>query len=201
MMAMPMSAATKRSPLSDWAIGGARGEAVRLEGFAIADYSAAPRFGCKGPGAADWLAAAGLPVPAEPNTWVPLDDGGHVARLGLTEFLVETDASVVAALAARPRTAGVYPVLRQDLAVGLVGENLPELMAQTCNVNLAALDLMRRPVVLTSMAGVAVILAPGEEAGRPACRLWCDGTYGRYLWETVIGIAAELGAAPAHPTG
>lgn len=201
MMAMPMGAATKRSPVADCAGGGVRAGAVRLEGFAIADCSAAPRFGCKGRGAAAWLADAGLPVPAEPNTWAPLDDGGRVARLGMTEFLVETDASVVAALAARARTAGVYPVLRQDLAVELAGEHLPELMAQTCNVNLAALDLARRPVVLTSMAGVAVILAPGEEAGRPACRLWCDGTYGHYLWETIVGIAVELVGAPAHPTG
>ena len=196
-----MNAPLPRSPVADCAIGAAGGGAVRLEGLAIADHSAAPRFGCKGPGAAAWLADAGLPLPAEPNSWMPLGDGGRIARLGVGEFLVEADASLVATLAARPRSAGVYPVLRQDLAVVLVGEHLPELMAQTCNVNFAALDLTRRPVVLTSMAGVGVILAPGEEAGRPACRLWCDGTYGHYLWETVTGIAAELGAAPVHPTG
>ena len=32
----------------------------------LADLSLTPRHGCKGPGAAGWLAAHGLPVPARP---------------------------------------------------------------------------------------------------------------------------------------
>jgi sarcosine oxidase subunit gamma len=30
-------------------------------------------------------------------------------------------------------------------------------------------------------------------AGRPTLRIWCDGTYGHYLWETLLDIAGDLG--------
>jgi len=44
------------------------------------------RFGVKGPGAAEWLAAHGIVVPPAPNTWAGAvnadDDAILVARLG-----------------------------------------------------------------------------------------------------------------------
>jgi sarcosine oxidase subunit gamma len=90
----------------------------------------------------------------------------------------------------------VYPVLHQDAALVLCGEAVNDLLLQTCNVNFGALDLAARPVVLTSMAGVAVTVMPGARAGKPYYRVWADGTYGLYLWETLAGIAAELGGGP-----
>jgi sarcosine oxidase subunit gamma len=163
----------------------------------IRDVSLAARIGCKGPGAAAWLAAAGILLPKAPNTWLPLADGGLVARLGLTEYLVEATADTLTPLRARPREPGVYPVLREDAALALGGPALPELLRQTCNVNFAALDLARRPVILTSMAGVGVTVIPGEFRGALCYRVWCDGTYGEYLTETLLDIAAELDAK--HP--
>jgi sarcosine oxidase subunit alpha len=156
------------------------------------DWSATPRAGVKGPGAADWLAALGLPVPPSPNGWLRLEDG-LVARLGLTEFLVEGPQ---AAKLDAPPAAGVYPVLRQDTALAIRGERLNDLLLETCSVNFAALDPAARPVVLTSMAGVAVTVIPGEDAGTPSCRIWCDGTWGEWLAETLAGVAAELEPTP-----
>jgi sarcosine oxidase subunit gamma len=167
----------------------------------MADLSDLARHGCKGPGAAQWLAALGLPVPDAPNTWLPLEDGGRIARLGLTEFLVEGSASRLDAVMAAPRAAGVYPVLRQDAALVLTGDRLDELLRQTCSVNFRPLDPADRPVVLTSMVGVAVTAIPERLAGRPALRLWCDGTYGHYLWETLLEIAIELGGGAIAPHG
>ena len=46
------------------------------------------------------------------------------------------------------------------------------------------------------MAGVGVTVLPGERMGRPYLRLWADRTYGHYFWETLAGIAAELGGGP-----
>jgi len=50
----------------------------------VCDLSALARVGVKGPGAAEWLAARGVPVPNEPKTWRPIDGGGLVARLART---------------------------------------------------------------------------------------------------------------------
>lgn len=156
------------------------------------DVSRTPRAGVKGPGAADWLAALGLPVPDSPNTWLPVD-GGLVARLGLTEFLVEGPRSAALAAPLAPR---VYPVLRQDTALVLTGARLNDLLLETCSVNFAALDPAARPVVLTSMAGVAVVAIPDAIDGTPRLRLWCDGTYGEWLAGTLAEVAAELEPTP-----
>ena len=158
------------------------------------DVSRTPRAGAKGPGAAAWLASLDVPVPRAPNSWLPLP-GGLIARLGLTEFLVEGPE---AAKLAAPLAQGVYPVLRQDTALVLRGARLNALLLETCSVDFRALDLATRPVVLTSMVGVGVTVIPGEEGGMPCCRLWCDSTYGEWFVETLAGVAGEL-TQPGHP--
>jgi sarcosine oxidase subunit gamma len=174
------------------------GDATLARTLGIADVSYLHRTGFKGQGVAAWLDEQGVPVPEAPNTWRPLAQSGFIARLGLTEYLIEDGLTgrTSAKLAHREPALRVYPVLRQDLALALCGEALHELLLQTCNVDFRALDLEARPVVLTSMAGVAVTVLPGERLGRPYYRLWADGTYGMYLWQTLVGIAAELGGGP-----
>lgn len=165
----------------------------------VCDLSFLPRLGVKGPGAARWLAGHGIPVPAEPNRWEPLPQGGLVARLARTEFLVEDGfaGGPVAVLAQQLQVGtGVYPVPRQDCALALTGSAVPELLVQTCNVDFAAQDPAARIVTLTSMVGVSVTALRRQAAGRDAFRLWCDGTMGPYLWETLSGIARELGGGP-----
>jgi sarcosine oxidase subunit gamma len=159
----------------------------------IADLSHLPRTGTKGPGAAGWLAALGLSVPVQPNSWHTLPDGGLVARLGLTEYLIEGDASTVGSLMQAERAAGVYPVLRQDASFALCGERVNELLLQTCNVDFRNLDAEPSKVILTSMAGVGITILATRTGALPCYRLWCDGTYGIYLWDTLVGIAEELG--------
>lgn len=163
----------------------------------LADLSFLTRFGVKGPGAAAWLATQGVSVSDRPNTWVALPGGGLVARLGMTEFLVEDSLESQIAprlqLASRQPPERVYPVLRQDLAIGLYGEAVNELLLETCNINFQALNLTEYPVVLTTMVGVGVTVLPGERAGLPYYRLWCDSTFGSYFWQTLSDIARELG--------
>lgn len=186
-----------RNPLStDWNVmppvvrGFDGDDAQRAAVAGVADLSHRPRTGAKGPGAAGWLAALGLPVPGQPNSWSTLPDGGLIARLGLTEYLVEGDASIVATLMQTGRTAGVYPVLRQDVSFALCGSQVNDLLLQTCNVDFRSLDVDPEKVILTSMAGVGITIL----STRSGCyRLWCDGTFGLYLWDTLVGIAEELG--------
>lgn len=173
------------------------GDRQRIACLGIADLSCLTRFGVKGTNAAEWLAKGGLPIPDRPNTWHSLPEGGIIARLGLTEFLIEDSInSAIApqlANACKSPPAKVYPILRQDLALGLVGDRLNDLLRQTCSFNFQALSLGDRPVVLTSMIGVAVTVIPGESNGQSYYRIWCDRTFGMYFWQTLIQIATELG--------
>jgi sarcosine oxidase subunit gamma len=45
------------------------------------------------------------------------------------------------------------------------------------------------------MIGVSVIIIPGEREGIPFYRLWCDITFGSYLWQTLVQIIHELGGS------
>jgi sarcosine oxidase subunit gamma len=171
-------------------------DAQRMARLGIADLSWLVRCGLKGPHSVAWLTAQGIAVP-EVNCWGPLAGGGLVARLGKTEFLLE-DASggnrvqqLAAELAKLP--AGVVPVLRQDAALALTGAALDTLLRQTCNVNFKTLDPKTRQLALTSMVGVPVVISPEEMAGMAGYRVWCDGTYGTYLWQTLLDVACELG--------
>jgi len=154
------------------------------------------RVGVKGPRAAEAIKQLGLAVPARPNTWAPLraqdrdDSWNVVGRLGFTEFFVEErgDAAGVTALEALAagESAGVYPVLREDTALVLGGEGAADVLAQVCNVDFDALEIAQRPVVMTLMVGVGVLVLPQVSLEDGAIyRIWCDPSFGQYLWETL----------------
>lgn len=174
--------------------------AERVVTLGICDVSALRRLGVKGPAAGQWLADRGVPVPASPNAWCDGGQGGLVARLARTEFLVEDGfaGGDVARLSTELKagTAGVYPVPRQDCALLLTGARVGELLVQTCNVDFSAQDPLARPVTLTQMVGVSVVVLRSVVGAVQGWRLWCDGTSGPYLWETLCGIAQELGGGP-----
>jgi sarcosine oxidase, subunit gamma len=165
------------------------------------------RFGIKGPRAAELLQQQGLVVPDRPNTWAPLraqdrDDSPNViARLGNTEFFLEEqgDAPGIAALAAVTVAglAGVYPVLREDFAAVLGGKRATEVLTEVCNVDFAAQVSARRPVVMTLMAGVAVVVLSQPADTGPEYRIWCDPSFGPYLWETLASVVRTITGSAA----
>jgi sarcosine oxidase subunit gamma len=88
----------------------------------------------------------------------------------------------------------VYPVLREDWAFGLGGEQVHDVLAQVCNVNFAALPLASRPVIMTLMIGVAVLVVPQSGgAAERHYRIWCDPTFGPYLGESLGAVVIECG--------
>ncbi len=154
--------------------------------------AAGRRFGVKGTRAAEALSELGLAVPAQPNTWAPLRAGAAdasdvIGRLGSTEFFIEEsgDAAGIARLEELMSggAADVYPVLREDYALVLTGPGAGAVLAQVCNVNLPALDFAARPIVMTLMIGVAVLVLPQPSAGGTIYRIWCDPSFGAYLRE------------------
>jgi sarcosine oxidase subunit gamma len=157
------------------------------------------RWGCKGPAAPQWLAEQGLPLPPDYNRYRELVTGGLVARLGVTEFLIEADAATLGLLhdAAMPagRVHGLYPVFRQDAALQLEGPALHTLLRQVCSVDLQARDNPPDAVFLTSIVGVGVTLLWRGEA----LLMWADGTMGSYLWDTLAEVARDCGSLRVRP--
>jgi len=160
------------------------------------------RVGIKGPRAAEALRQLGLAVPRNPNTWAPLrpadrdDSWNVVGRLGFTEFFVEErgDASGIAALEllVAGDFAGAWPVLREDRGFVLGGEQAAGVLAQVCNVNFNALDIAQRPVVMTLMVGVGVLVLPQALPDGAIYRIWCDPSFGPYLWETLEEVVQKM---------
>ncbi|MEQ1880767.1 MAG: hypothetical protein ABL878_07310 [Burkholderiales bacterium] len=174
------------------------GSVVHLETVALTDLSCLKRFGLKGAGAEKWLQEQGVPVPPAINQRGPLGQRGLIARLATTEFFIE-DGSAAENNADQLRDRlqrglpGVTPVLRQDAEIAMAGPASYEILAQTCSVNFTALDLAARPLVMTSMIGVSVLVIPGLWEGKLLFRIWCDGTFAPYLWEHLLEIAQDLG--------
>jgi sarcosine oxidase subunit gamma len=159
----------------------------------------AARWGCKGPSAPQWLAEHGLPVPPAYNRYCELATGGLVARLGVTEFLIEADTATLSLLqdSALPagRVHGLYPVLRQDAALQLEGPALHMLLRQVCSVDLQARENPPDVVFLTTMVGVGVTLLWRGDA----LLLWADGTMGSYLWDALAEVARDCGSLRMRP--
>jgi sarcosine oxidase subunit gamma len=172
------------------------------------------RLGLKGPRAAEWLAAHGIGVPMTPNTWTQSEqnfaEGLLVARLGTGEFFLEDAAAGTTLKGISPsldeRPPGVYPVLREDSAFRLGGDQVHDVLAQVCNVNFAALPLDSNPLIMTLMIGVAVLVVPQSATGARSgtadarsgaaerqYRIWCDPTFGPYLGESLGAVVIECG--------
>lgn len=169
------------------------------------DLSQHRRFGCKGPGAEPWLAAAGYTVPQAPNS-AAVDAGGvMVARLATSEFLVEAvDGgsehvnSTRRQLASASCPANVYPVARQDMVVGIQGPGIQTLLRQVCSVDFVPLfescGPASGPVVLTSMVGVGVVAWPRRTEGGHSLRVWLDPSFAHYFWTTLLEVGRGVGA-------
>jgi sarcosine oxidase subunit gamma len=166
------------------------------------------RLGLKGPRAAEWLAGQGIALPMTPNTCTHSEeaiaaDALLVARLGTAEFFLEDGRAGTALKRISPsldgNPPGVYPVLREDWAFLLGGDVVHDVLAQVCNVNFAALSLDSRPLIMTLMIGVAVLVVPQSVGGGQGggaerqYRIWCDPTFGPYLGESLGAVVIECG--------
>jgi sarcosine oxidase subunit alpha len=210
------ASARRRSPLEAALASAApaRPEANAL--LWLEDLSPRERFGCKGPGAEAWLAAAGLTVPRAPNSAQVDASGVLVARLAAAEFLVEAVAAVAAVeggaarvaaareqLGSAVRPAEVYPVARADLVIGISGARLNLLLRQICSVDFAPLLESRAAtpgaITLTSMIGVSVVAwvrAGGD--GEAVLTLWVDPSFAHYFWTTLLEVGGDLGAVAVN---
>lgn len=196
---LPLSVAPRHWPLGSRATH-EMGD-VRFE-----DFSARARFGCKGPAAPAWLSRCGFKVPAQANHAEVDGRGILVARLALSEFLIEAvdggadevTAHAADLLASTPPT-GLYPVARQDTVIGITGSALNMLLRQICSVDFSGLlehaGTTAEPVVLTSMIGVGVVAWPRRSSNEASVTLWLDPSFAHYFCTTLVKVAATLSSA------
>jgi sarcosine oxidase gamma subunit len=204
------ASALRRSPFAAARTDGATVHGSTHPGLRLEDLSPRERFGCKGPGAEAWLAAAGCTVPPAPNSAQVDASGVLVARLAASEFLIEAveggDERVAAArghLVSTGRPAEVYPVARADLVIGLSGGHLEVLLRQICSVDFAPLLESRAarsgPITLTAMIGVSVVAWVHEARdGAATLTLWVDPSFAHYFCTTVLEVASDLGAVTVN---
>lgn len=171
--------------------------------LAIADASFLPRIVLKGPEAAAFLQSLSLPIPDRILKVAPLANGGIIARTGGSEYFLESGSVGWDSSPVQPtdRTGvpsyesivgpGVYPVLRQDASLIISGSRAGELFR-----HVSSYDFLTDPhhdLVFTPIAGVSCSVLRTELNGISVFRLWTDGTYGLYIWHTLLEVATELG--------
>lgn len=166
----------------------------------LGDASCLPRMGVKGAGAEAWLLSQGIDTLPGINGWLRTPSGMLVARLARSEFFLEDcvgGGTLQQLRQALAPAAGVTPVLRQDASLALAGPQVNALLTQVCNINFLAWQPEDRVVIMTTMAGVSVLVLWEPVQGAPRYRLWCDPTFAPYLWETLLEIAREHGGGAA----
>lgn len=172
-------------------------DTVRARNVGIADLSCLHKTGFKGSHAVDWVREQGIALPPV-NGWAHADDDSLVVRLGDSEFFIEDSprsalcAQVISKL--KHRAEGVYPVHRNDAGFALVGDRVNELLVETCSFDFQKVD--DSSAVMTTMAGVSVLVIRRSVDARLCYRIWCDPTMAAYLWDTASEIARDLGGGP-----
>jgi sarcosine oxidase, subunit gamma len=161
----------------------------------LCDVSFLSRVTLKGPAAASVLGSQQIPLPEKVLDVALINGGGIIARTGGTEFFIEDGlrGNVVERLTTAAReTPGCYLVTRQDASFLLSGKRAPEVFLETCGY-----DFRHPPkqIVFTRVAGVSCSILHRDFNDAGIFQLWLDGSYGGYLWETLLEIVGELKGA------
>jgi sarcosine oxidase, subunit gamma len=168
------------------------------EGAFLEDRQQRKRVGLKGPLAAQWLQQLGISIPERANAWTAItaSENDVVMRLGSSEFFFEqsvyADEFNTLAQALATTVPGVYPVLREDRAFVLAGSLADDVLAEVCNVNFRSLALIERHAVMTMMTGVAVTVVPQGNVAQRRYLVWCDPSFGDYLWSSLSDVVADI---------
>jgi sarcosine oxidase subunit gamma len=169
-------------------------EAEQTTTLALCDVSAFPRIGIKGRGSENWLLKHGITTPQKVYGHADLASGGLILRTGSSELFIEGGirGDVVSKLWSEQDSAlaNVYRFHRQDAAMLLSGERAWEVLAETCGYNFREPDA---DLVFSRVAGVSCCILRRDRDGMPLFHIWCDGSFGSYLWEQLHEIVGEHG--------
>lgn len=181
-------------------------EEVRLAShLAIADLSTLPRAGFKGAGAPGWLEAQGVQLPKRANQTRRTADGGLIARLSSTEFLVLADLATKSTLASSLQEKlslevphGVYSLPRGDshCCLAISGACAAATLAKLCGVDLRAHKFGEREIAQTSLARSNAIILRSDFATTPGFFILSDVSVTEYLWDALLDAMLEFDGQP-----
>lgn len=149
--------------------GAAHGTALPVGSVALTDMTASPRFGLKGPGSADWLAAQGIALP-EVNR-IGIWRSTRVLRLGkgdivlLTESAAEALAELKAAWDCEAGPKGYSSWREEGWAwLRLSGPRLPEAMSRLCALDLRSSRFGAEDIAQTRVGHIEAVLFRSADA-------------------------------------
>ena len=185
-------------------------EAARALG--LADLSPLNRVGFKGTGAADWLAAQGVNVPAV-NRAARQDDGTLVLRLGANDIMIVSDLASSSSLPERlsqawerlDNPAGEprgFPVPRREgfCWFVLTGARGDAVMAKLCGVDLRAHKFADGEIAQTSVARLSAVVVRNDIGDTHVWYLFADSASAQYWWDCFIDAMQEFGGRPVGLT-
>ncbi|MCX2888196.1 sarcosine oxidase [Pseudomonas sp. LB-090624] len=189
MNSLPAEAFVSRSPRADV-----------LHTCALTDLTELARVGFRGADSAAYLQNRGYRLPPLPNNAVRQEDGGWVARLSQTEYLLlgslaDEGARVAGAEAEWAQDAQRnYLLPRQDSHawLQLSGEFASAVMAKLCGVDLRAEAFGPGAVAQTSAARINVIVLNVGSDQRPALQLLFDRASLAYFRDALLDAMAEF---------
>lgn len=188
--------------------GDAPAEAAAAGALGIGDLSPLRRVGFKGPGAAEWLAAQDVAVPAI-NRAARQSDGALVLRLGANDVMIVSDPAATAQLPdalldrwARlpdppPEPRG-FPVPRQDgfCWFALSGVHAAATLAKLCGVDLRPHKFADHEIAQTSVARLSAVVARNDLNNTLAYYLFADSASAEYWWDCFTDAIQEFGGTP-----
>jgi sarcosine oxidase subunit gamma len=171
-----------------------------LPSCTLSDLTDLPRVGFRGAHSAAYLSGRGFTLPDAPNRAVAQADGGQVARLSQTEYLLlgspEDQGQRIADEEARWELdhQANYLLPRQDshACFQLTGEYLGEVMAKLCGVDLSPQVFGPGAVAQTSAARINVIVINSSTAQHASLHLLCDRASKAYFREALLDALQEF---------
>ncbi len=174
--------------------------AERLHTCALTDLTDVARVGFRGGDSAAYLQQRGYRLPQQPNQAVRQEDGGWVARLSQTEYLLLGSLADAGARVAAEEAGWVqdaqrnYLLPRQDSHawLQLSGAHGSAVMAKLCGVDLRAAAFPVGAVAQTSAARINVIVVNVGSEEIPALQLLFDRASLAYFREAVLDAMEEF---------
>jgi len=175
-----------------------------LHRCALTDLTDVPRVGFRGGDTAAYLQARGYRLPPQPNQALRQDDGGWVARLSASEYLLLGSLSDPCARVAAEEADWTqdaqrnYLLPRQDSHawLQLSGEHCSAVMAKLCGVDLRAEAFPVGAVAQTSAARINVIVVNTASAQLPALQILFDRASLAYFREAMLDSMTEFEGGP-----
>lgn len=173
--------------------------------LAIADCTALPRTGYKGPRALDRLRSQGLAIGDQDNMASPQPDGALAARLAPSEALILGSLSGEAGLSARldgswsiGLCAGAYRVPRADTNCWfrITGAEAPIMFLKICGVDLRPHRFAEGAIAQTSVARLTAIVIRADIGELPSYHLLTDSASAAFMWASVLDAMGEFAGRP-----